>query len=238
MEKDYYIYVWYRNDNNEPFYVGKGKEGRYRSLHSRNRYFNRIYKKYGGYSKKIIENLTDEEALKKEFELIAEYKKSYKLANISDGGNRGPIGAKLSVETKEKISNAVKLQWRNPVTRERLMKARQEKIYSNPNFGAKISKANKGKKFNEQQRINHKKAMNNPETTIKLAKAKTKYQNINCISLNGECIKIFETTREAIKWLESMGYAKPNLSSVIGCIAGKNKTSYGFKWTAEKIKES
>lgn len=30
MNKDYYVYIYYRLDTNEPFYVGKGKGDRWR----------------------------------------------------------------------------------------------------------------------------------------------------------------------------------------------------------------
>ena len=91
----------------------------------------------------------------------------------------------------------------------------------------------------KQNILNIKNGMSKPESVKKMAQAKMKYTNVICLNkITQEKVKNFGNTKEAVEWLKTLGYEKPNMSSIIGCISGKNKTSYGFKWTASKIKES
>jgi hypothetical protein len=231
MERKYYIYIWYREDDGAPFYVGKGKEERYKQLINRNRHFINVYKKHGGFPEKIIEGLTEQEAFEKEITIIKEYKKKYPLTNITNGGE-GVSGLQHSKRTRDKISEKAKKQWEDPKFREKLIKSRRIG-HSKPEVREKISKMNLGKKRTENQKENIKKAMKSPDVINKLAESHTKYRNIKCINGDDEVI-IFENTREAVKWLETIGHKKPSMSSVIGCITGKNKTSYGYRWVVDK----
>ena len=237
MERKYYVYVWYRKDDKKPFYVGKGFGNRLNFLQGRNKYFMNVLKKHGGYPLKIVENLTEKEALEKEIELIKEYRELYPLTNITNGGD-GTSGLKHSLETRKNISELAKIQWSNPEMRKILSESRK-KTHGNPEFRRKVSERCKGKKLTNEHILNIKNSMNRPEITKKLAQAKMKYTNVICLNkANNEQVKVFENTKEAVKWLETLGYKNPNMSSVIGCISGKNKTSYGFKWIATKIEES
>ena len=65
----YYVYAWYYVETHEIFYIGKGKNDRYkeRKVH-RNRFFKNILNKYGeGVDVKILEcNMTESDALARE----------------------------------------------------------------------------------------------------------------------------------------------------------------------------
>ena len=113
MERVFGFYIHYRA-NGLPFYVGKGLPDRARLL-SRpdNQYYTHIVNKDGKENIRILFNpcLSEQEALEKEVQLIAIYKRlGLELANHTDGGespNHLP-------ETKAKISAALKKARKDP----------------------------------------------------------------------------------------------------------------------------
>lgn len=60
---DYYVYIYWRLDTNEPFYVGKGKDKRWKDLRKRCKHFNNIINKYPITVEIVKDNLTEDEAL-------------------------------------------------------------------------------------------------------------------------------------------------------------------------------
>lgn len=89
-EKRFYVYKWYNVDTNEVFYVGKGCRNRSGQISQRNNIFKEYYNTHNCKSE-IIEYFTDEqEALKREHELIQEYKNQGQvIANLDEGGRGG-----------------------------------------------------------------------------------------------------------------------------------------------------
>ena len=71
---EHYVYIHYKQDTKEPFYIGKGNKKRYKQTTGRSEYWKRIVNKYGFYSEIHSYYETHEEALIKEIELIKEYK--------------------------------------------------------------------------------------------------------------------------------------------------------------------
>jgi group I intron endonuclease len=99
----YYVYTHLRNDTNEPFYVGKGKEKRCFSEKARNKYWKKIVLKHGHSVKILIQNLDEELAFLAEAECIDLYKRlGYKLTNMTDGGE-GAAGYQHTQDHKEKM---------------------------------------------------------------------------------------------------------------------------------------
>jgi len=229
MEKEYYVYVWYRKTNHEPFYVGKGKNNRYTQLINRNNYFLNVYNKHGGYPEIIIRDLTDNEAIEKEIELIKEYRSKYQLTNITDGGE-GVSGYNHKEETKKKLSELSKIQWSNPKTRQRLIESRRIS-HNKPEVREKLSKIHKGKVLTDEHRRKIKKAMNSEEVVKRLSEAHSKYRMIECIKPNGESI-IFSNTRETVTWLKEQGHEQAQIASVIKCLKGERKTLYKYTFKA------
>lgn len=59
---DYYVYIYWRLDTNEPFYIGKGHDNRWKTLKRENTHFNNIVNKYPIAVEIIKDNLTEEQA--------------------------------------------------------------------------------------------------------------------------------------------------------------------------------
>ena len=109
-----YVYTHTRLDNNEVFYVGIGTQDKYKRasrVHYRTNYWNNIVKKCGWKVDIVFDNLSWEDACKKEKELILKYGRidlgTGTLVNLTDGGD-GNFGRKASKETRQKMSNKKK----------------------------------------------------------------------------------------------------------------------------------
>jgi hypothetical protein len=103
MNNEFYTYCHYRLDDNQPFYVGKGKGNRAFSKDSRNKYWHNVVNKHG-YKVEFLAYWDDEsEAFEHEKMIIKCFKElGYKLCNLTDGGE-GVSGFKFSDATKAKI---------------------------------------------------------------------------------------------------------------------------------------
>lgn len=98
-----YVYRHIRDDKNEPFYIGIGTSKYYKrakTSNGRNNIWNKIAEKTTWYSEILFDNLTLEEAKKKEIEFIKLYGRIDNndgiLANLS-GGGEGMFDVSLSV---------------------------------------------------------------------------------------------------------------------------------------------
>lgn len=117
----YYIYMYLDLDN-IPFYVGKGKNGRYKVyMHLRksdtNSFLKNKIRKVGEVNVKIQflhRNLTEKEAFHWERYWIKYYGRrdlgTGTLCNLTDGGEIGPTGHKHTEEAKRKMSESSKGQ--------------------------------------------------------------------------------------------------------------------------------
>lgn len=111
------VYRHIRKDKNQVFYIGIGHEIE-RAYHKnqRNSYWTRIVNKTDYDVEILFDDLSWEDAIKKEIEFIALYgRKNNKtgcLANMTDGGE-GTSGWTVTEESRRKMSDAKK---RNPPT--------------------------------------------------------------------------------------------------------------------------
>lgn len=133
--------------------------------YKRNTYFWNAIQKYGWNNFKhevLYSNLLKDDACKLEIELIEKYKSNRRKYgyNISAGGE-GRFGDTQSTETRQKISNAVKEQWKDAEIRQKHIKGAVGRIVSDetkekirqsnlgkvrsPEVGRKISASKKGK---------------------------------------------------------------------------------------------
>jgi hypothetical protein len=104
------LYRHIRLDKNEPFYVGIGKtEERAYSIKSRNKHWQHIVNSSDYEVNVLFENLTWEQACKKEKEFIRLYGRKDlglgTLVNLTDGGD-GALGRPMTVKLKEKLAKS------------------------------------------------------------------------------------------------------------------------------------
>lgn len=148
MEKEYYIYMWYYKNSGEVFYIGKGKNNRYKKLkQSRNEYFKNIINKEKDnvdvkfYKTKLLEK----EALDLERQLIHEYwDKGQCKANFHEGGSGGNTGKYSDPERSRKLSESAKkrIGAKNPMYGK----------HHSEETKAKLRKINLGKKLSEEHK--------------------------------------------------------------------------------------
>ena len=103
-KKEFYIYKWFITETGFVFYIGKGKDNRYKSMKKRNPYFLNIVKKYNC-DVEIIEYCENEEiAFEKEKQYIKDFKeKGMATANFHEGGLGGDVFKYADAKTKEKF---------------------------------------------------------------------------------------------------------------------------------------
>lgn len=110
----YYVYAWYFKSTGHIFHIGKGTGNRFLDTkHSRNDYFKNIIAKYPEdvAVKKLVENITNEEACQLERQYIKEYKARGECeTNFHEGGSGGNTGNYDSPERSAKLSTAASLR--------------------------------------------------------------------------------------------------------------------------------
>ena len=152
-DRSFYVYAHYRLDTMEPFYIGKGKDGR-KDILSRNTIHDNISKKHGHAVVILYDNLTEEEAFFYERETIEDlvFNEGYEihckncgeftrkfsyLTNFSFGGE-GTSGYNYSEESKKKMRNVNKKRFKDKKEREKISIS-VKKYFQDPKEIEKIS---------------------------------------------------------------------------------------------------
>lgn len=112
MKNNFYIYLHRRSDNNQIFYVGKGKNNRAWVKQHRSSYWSRIVKKYGLIVEIYKNDLSEIEAFNLEKDLIKNIGKD-KLCNLTDGGE-GISGMKRTFTEEHKKNISLSQKGRTP----------------------------------------------------------------------------------------------------------------------------
>lgn len=173
----YYVYAYLRNENNLPYYIGKGKG---------NRMYHKHHNKLPVPKDKskiiiLIDNLSEEDALTIEsifiFLLGRKCEGNGILYNISLGGE-GSSGMKHSEESRKKMSKTRTGKKRKPHSEETKEKIRQANTgrKMKPEILVKMSESHKGLKQSEetiQKRVEKLKGQKRSE------EIKQKYKEIN-----------------------------------------------------------
>lgn len=226
VSKDRMYIVYMHETPNSKKYVGitSKEKPNDRWLNGRgyntNTYFNNAIKKYGWENIKheiLFCGLSEEDAQKKEVELIKKYKsnnrdygfnltsggeknkilsqESKKLISLSRMGNTYKLGKKVSEETKQRMKEnhadfkgCKSSRYGIPHTDEARLKISQNRIYTT--------------------------GVNNPNS-----------KPVEQFTLNGEFIKDWVNLSEAISKFRN----KPS-DSIKACCSGRTSTAYGYKW--------
>lgn len=189
-----YVYRHIRLDKNQPFYIGIGTDSNYQraySKNSRNIFWKRVVSKSKYEVEILLDNLTKEQAKKKEIEFIALYGKKINktgcLVNISDGGE-GAAGYKHTKEAKIKIAEANKHKDYSKIDKSYM----QTEEYKN-----KISKINKGRKMPDSMRKKTRLRMLNTNLT---EESKEKIRQYKLGKLDSEEVKLKKSISAKIAW--------------------------------------
>lgn len=212
----FYVYIHRKADNNEVFYVGKGKGKRAHSKHGRNRWWNSVVEKHGFVYEIVEQQLSEQSAFDLEIELIKFYREcGHKLCNMTDGGE-GMSGNVASAETRAKLSARFKGREFSQEWRQKLSDARKGWVPSEETR-QKLREHNLGKK----------------KTQAAIDKVAEKNKKpVQCS--NG---MIFESAKSAMVWLIQEGLCPPTRTYPTGisaCCNGKRPISYGFSWSHYK----
>ena len=156
---DYYVYIYWRLDTNEPFYVGKGRGNRWRRLDRNNKHFIRIINKHSIAVEIIKNNLTEKEANDIECwlinELVFEYGYSIDIPNNrskehgchlvnATWGGEGASGYKHTEENKKRISKSCKLSWENEELKKKVSARNVKRWEENENYRKKMHEKLRG----------------------------------------------------------------------------------------------
>ena len=152
-DRSFYVYAHYRLDTMEPFYIGKGKDGR-KDILSRNTIHDNISKKHGHAVVILYDNLTEEEAFFYERETIEDlvFNEGYEihckncgeitrkfsyLTNFSFGGE-GTYGYNYSEKKKKKMRVVAKKRFKDKKEREKISIS-VKKYFQDPKEIEKVS---------------------------------------------------------------------------------------------------
>lgn len=171
------VYKHIRKDTNEVFYIGIGKTiKRAYSSANRNKYWHNIVNKCGYEVEIIKENLSKEEAIQMEIDLIKNYGrldlKEGSLVNLTNGGDGI---SSVSLEVVEKILKSRSWYKHSDKTKEKL--SIQKKGKPNGQLGLKrstetkekMSKAQMGKKLSEETKQKLRNRTHTNETKKKIS---------------------------------------------------------------------
>ena len=164
LENIFYVYEHIRSDTKEVFYIGKGKYPknnnhykfkRAKDFSGRNDVWKRISKKANVTVIIHKDGLTEDEAFELESKLINAHGRKYNsriscgtLCNMTDGGD-GSIGIIRSIETRKKLSEAMKGKKASDETKNKMSESAKGKVLSEETR-KKISIANTGKRLSDE----------------------------------------------------------------------------------------
>lgn len=158
----------FKEDDGEPFYVGKGTESRIKDL-NRNNLHTKIKNKHGILRKILFETHSEQDAFQKEIELIQELKTHIDFgeggANFTLGGE-GCLGSKRNEEQRENTSKSLKKKWEDHEYRQKNIESKKKK-WEDPEFKLKVIESQKKKWEDPEYRQKMSEIFKKPETIEK-----------------------------------------------------------------------
>lgn len=231
-----YVYQHIRLDKNEPFYIGiSNSDKNYSRAYSkskshRNSIWFKIYEKTN-YKVEILEDRVPfDEARKKEIELIKKYGRidlgTGILSNMTDGGD-GTINVackyRLKVIQKAMDGEIIKI-WDSILDTEKVGNYDMGAVYN-----ACIGKTNQSYGFkwefvdDEKRKIAEKNRLDRKRKTKEKAKQRIAKSKVVQKTLNGDIVRIWDSTSEASRH----GF---NSGAIYNVCSGRNRTHKNFLW--------
>lgn len=209
----HYVYIHFKKDNLEPFYIGKGIGNRLNRRSSRNKFWHSVVNKHDFVADYLKYFESNKEALRYEIEMIALFRKEgFKLANLTDGGE-GTTGITRSNKTRKLLSDLNKGKSMLEVTRKAINKANTGRKHSEETK-RKLSEARKGHRL--PQEIYDKTA------ALALGSLSSKYKGdiLATNKLSGEVLRL-----QGEKDIREKGFSP---ATVYNCIAGRRPHHKGY----------
>lgn len=214
MSRKYYVYIHRRQSDGRIFYVGKGCDRRAYSTYKRGKWWEKVSSKHGRIVEIVRHFQSEHSALDFEITLIAFFRMSQPLVNITDGGD-GVSGLRHSEESKAKMSgprpNAK--QWLKGCNAPDYLKEKWRK--------AKLGKK-QSPEHAEKSRTNKTGCKISDTSKFNLDKRKPVK---NC---QGE---VFKSAAEAARVLSQRIGVNASQGNITMCIHGTRKSAYGMKWS-------
>ena len=219
-----YVYIHKKGETNEVFYIGIGVKENFKrasEIRRRNVLWLNVVKKYGFSVDVIASELTWEQACEIERDVIRHFGRrdlgTGSLVNMTDGGD-GTINVIIKQSTKDKL--------------------REKNTNRVVHWGAKISAAKKGVRFNDEhkKKLSNAKIGNRPSQKAidklvawskmpRSLESKSKHaKRVLQYSLDGLLVKEYYGIKEAAR---QMGCSTASITQVF---RGKAKTAKGFIW--------
>lgn len=225
-----YVYKHIRLDTNEVFYIGIGSQIGYKRAHSkynRNLHWKNVVNKTEYIVEIVKDNLSWEDAVNLEIELIKKYGRSDlnegTLVNMTDGGDGGDtlsnhINRNSILEKfKNRYTGSLNPMYGKRHSKEVIDKLKCERIGAgNPFYGKSHSD-------------NHIKRMSGDSNPSKRCEVREKLRgNLNA------CKPILQFTKEGVflrEWISATHvFRELGISNVTHCCRGSQKTAGNFVW--------
>ena len=236
--KKYYTYMLVDPLTNKPFYIGKGCGKRmYQHYYNRNKLSNQLLARKINkiinrgdkiVYKKIINNVSEQEALIKEIELIEHYGridvKTGILCNLTNGGEQG--GTSWSQQTKQRKRDQELAKKKGKPILQYSLNGVFIKQWSSAKVAAENTPANRSYITQVCKGVRRSAGgylwcyKGNPKHKF----VKQCYSQVNQYTLNGIYLKTFISLSDAQK---ATGIELHNISE---CCRGKSKTAGGYIW--------
>jgi hypothetical protein len=171
--KGHYVYAYY-NKQGQLYYIGKGKNRRYKGVH-------RVEVPPKDRIKILHDNLTDKQACEIESQLIQKYGRKDIRTGILK--NRQDKSFPLSPKTNKKISQKAKERWNDPNGNQRKMSKKMEqilkKIWKDKDYREHQSQVHKEWARNNREQYSNemKRRWQDPEFRAKVLKSRRKIYN-------------------------------------------------------------
>lgn len=220
----FYVYIHTRNDTGEVFYVGKGSGDRFKSTSSRNQFWVNFTSKYQWNSKKVQQNMLEEDAFLLEMWLIAKFRNDgLKLCNLTDGGE-GPSGIESSCRKVVYCSNGMSFESTRAAAD--WCKVNGYPKASDPH----ISACSLGKLLTAYGHAWSYESTPEPPKFHGRPSIHEAARLAFSVPVETNCGMKFGSLTEAQDFLKKNGHPKASFANISTCASGKRSKAYGYGW--------